>query len=147
MLVIHTHTHTHTTPTAPPTHATLSISGNGAYIYDFTAYVPMPLRGKTSTLNISCDTDISSDNSTLRYDWVFRGAPIDSNSSNFYKNGNTLRITTADIWDVVGIFQCSVTNMAGSVTTNIQLLIDGMFHHHPRSWWHARPCTHTSLLR
>ena len=85
----------------------------------------MPLRGQPSSLNITCNTNISSDDPTVRYNWVFRGVPVDSNSPNFYTNGNTLLITTADIWDVIGTFQCFVVNMAGSMTTNIQLLIDG----------------------
>jgi len=112
-------------PSAPPTRATISISGGGSYIYASTAYVP--LRGETPVINLTCVTDGA--DLTMHYSWVFRGSQVKQTSSIFLEDGNTLVINSMNIWDAVGSYQCSAANVAGAIATNILLLPDGNFIH------------------
>ena len=108
-------------PLGPPDSADITIAGEGSYGQNDTLYIPVELDHPINTsLTLHCTSTSNSD--PLEYQWLFRGSSVDSFGDLFAVKDGVLTIVASDLWNVIGSYQCSVTNIAGSVSTSVKLL-------------------------
>ena len=117
-------------PPAPPTAITISVRGGNSYIYKTDVLIPI-LKPENTTFTLACNTHSRGDvTANYHYSWAFRGNPV--SLPVFHQEDNILTINSTSPWNVVGAVQCFVRNNAGSISTGIRILPQGIVSLVPR---------------